>query len=178
MPLWGMLDTASGNQKPLFANSNNKNMLSTTVYGVSATERANTTGAALGVPHAGWNIIKFGTGGISSIDIATAGKGINANGYIVFSAITGANTVNANVAYYVSSNANSQLNVITSLVIVNPGAGYTSAPTATIAGANTTLPTFTVTMGGRVGRITSETLVAAGSISSDNSGDDTILPGT
>lgn len=176
MSLWGMLDTASGNQKPIFANSNNKNMLSTTVYGVSATERNNVS--AVKVAHAGWNIVKRGTGGIASITISTPGSGINANGFLVISAVTGANTVNANVAYFVSSNANSQLNVVTSLVIVNPGAGYTSAPTVSYAGLNTTLPTFAVTMGGRVGRITTETLVAAGSITSDNSGDDTLFPGT
>lgn len=178
MSLWGMLDTASGNQKPIFANSNNKNMLSTTVYGVSATERANASVATLGIPHAGWNIIKLGTGGIASIAIANPGSGINANGFLTISAVTGANTVNANVAFFVSSNANSQLNVITSLAIVNPGAGFTAAPTVVYNGTNTVRPTFTVTMGGRVGRVSSETLVAAGSITGDNSGDDTLLPGT
>lgn len=178
MPLWGMLDTASGNQKPIFANSNNKNMLGSTVYGVSAAEAANTTGKLTGVQHAGWNIIKVGTGGIATVTIAGAGSGINANGFLSVSTVTGANTVNANVAYYVSSNANSQLNVVTSVVIVHPGLGYTSAPTLTYTGTNTTRPTFTLTMGGKVGRIQSETLVASGSITGDNSGDDTLLPGT
>lgn len=177
MSLWGALDHASGNQKPVFANSNNKNMLAETVYGVSVTERANTTGALLGLAHSGWNIIKKGKGGIASITIDSAGSGINANGFLTLSAITGANTVNANIAYYVSSNANSQLNVVTSVVIANPGTGYESAPTVVYNGTNTTRPTFTITMGGRVGRITSEVLVATGSISGDNAGDDTLLPG-
>jgi hypothetical protein len=178
MSLWGAVDSASGNQKPIFANSNNKNMLASTVYGVSAAERANVTGATLGLAHAGWNIIKKGTGGIASITISSAGSGINANGFLVLSEVVGANTLNSNIAYTASSNANSTLNVITAVTITNPGRGYESAPTVVYNGANTTRPTFVVTMGGRVGRITSETLVATGSISGDNSGDDTILPGT
>lgn len=178
MSLWGSVDNASGNQKPIFANSNNKNMLAETVYGVSATERANATGALLGVPHAGWNIIKKGTGPISNIVISSAGTGINANGFLTITSVIGANTRNANIAYYVSSNANSQLNVVTSVIINDGGAGFNAAPTVIYNGTNTSRPTFTITMGGRVGRITSETLVAMGSMTGDNSGDDTILPGT
>lgn len=177
MSLWGSLDTATGNQKPIFANSNNKNMLAETVYGVSTTERANTTGALLGVAHSGWNIIKKGTGPVGSITITAAGSGINANGFLTLTEVTGANTINANVAYFVSSNVNSTLNVVTSVVVVAPGRGYNVAPTVVYNGSNTTRPTFSITMGGRVGRITSEVLVATGSISGDNAADDGILPG-
>ena len=177
MSLWGALDNATGNQKPIFANSNNKNMLAETVYGVSATERANVTGALLGLAHSGWNIVKKGTGPVSSITITAAGSGINANGFLTLTEVTGANTANANIAYFVSSNANSQLNVVTSVVVVSGGRGYNAAPTVIYNGTNTTRPTFTATMGGRVGRITSEVLVATGSISGDASADDGILPG-
>lgn len=178
MPLWGSLDNATGNQKPIFANSNNKNMLAATVFGVSVTEKANTQGQSAAAQHSGWNIIKIGTGGLASISIAGAGSGINANGFLSMSVVTGANTINANVAYFVSSNANSQLNVVTSVVIVHPGEGYTSAPTATYIGTNTTRPTFTTVAGGRIGRVTGETLVATGSISGDDTADNTLLPGT
>jgi hypothetical protein len=46
----------------------------------------------------------------------------------------------------------------------NGGTGYTSTPTATIAGANASL---TVVMGGRAGRVLTETLVAMGSMHGD-----------
>jgi hypothetical protein len=174
-----MLDNATGNQKPIFANSNNKNMLAATVFGVSVTERANATGALTGAQHAGWNIVKRGTGGIATVTISNPGTGINANGFLSVTSVGGAaNTVNANIAYYVSSNANSSLNVVTSVVIVHPGLGYTSAPTVIYNGSNTIRPTFTITMGGKVGRIMSETLVAAGSITGDDPADDSLFPGT
>ena len=49
---------------------------------------------------------------------------------------------------------------------------YESAPTGTVAGnANVTI---TLTMGGRVGRVSVETLVAMGSMTSDGA-DDTIF---
>ena len=168
MPLYGTLDGPTGNNKPKYANT-------ASVMGVSATEASNTLGHGEKITHAGWVKQTIGTGGIGSISIANAGQGINANGFLV---ITGANTVQANVAYYVSSNANSALNVITSLVVLNPGAGYTSAPTVTYAGANTVRPTFTVTPGGRAGRVFYETLVAGGSITGDDTADDTYFPGT
>jgi len=177
MSLWGAVDHANGNQKPIFANTNNKNMLAATVYGVSASERANVTGGALlGLAHSGWNIIKKGTGGLATITISSAGSGINANGFLSLTVVSGANTINANVAYGASSNVlNSLQNVVTTVAIANIGVGYDSLITATYNGTNTTRPTFTVTMGGRVGRITSEVLVATGSISGDNTGDDTLL---
>lgn len=188
MSLWGTFDNATGNQKPIFANSNNKNMLASTVFGVSAEERANVSGgASLGIPHAGWNIIKKGTGPIATITITDAGSGINSSGFLtVTTTLIGANTLNANISYTMVNALNSQqsfssnhhLNVVGSVAIVTGGIGYNTAPTVTYTGANTTLPTFSVTMGGRVGRISSETLVAAGSITGDDSADDFLLPGT
>jgi hypothetical protein len=168
MPLYGTLDGPTGNNKPKYANV-------ATVFGVSATEASNTLGDGPKVSHAGWVKQTIGTGGIATITITNAGQGINANGFLL---ITGANTVEANIAYYVSSNTNSALNVITSVAVVNPGAGYTASPTVIYTGANTVRPTFTVTMGGRVGRTFYETLVAGGSITGDDTADDTYFPGS
>jgi uncharacterized protein len=168
MPLYGTLDGPTGNNKPKYANS-------TTTFGVSATEAANTLGDGPKITHAGWVQQTIGTGGISTITITSAGQGINANGFLI---VVGANTTPANVAYYVSSNTNSALNVITSVVIQNPGAGYTSAPTLVFTGANTVIPVITVTAAGRAGRRFYETLVAGGSIAGDDTGDDTYFPGS
>ncbi len=65
--LWGNIDTASGNQKPVFANTTNVTSSSTIhgkaantntyygqVYGVSATEAANNTGHEKKIVHAVW----------------------------------------------------------------------------------------------------------------------------
>jgi hypothetical protein len=168
MPLYGTLDGPTGNSKPKYANV-------ATVFGVSATEASNTLGDGPKVAHAGWVKQTIGTGGLATVTISNAGQGINANGFLI---VSGANTVEANIAYYVSSNTNSALNVITSVVIQNPGAGYTSAPTITFAGTNTVLPTFASTVGGRAGRVFYETLVAGGSISGDDTADDTYFPGS
>jgi hypothetical protein len=47
----------------------------------------------------------------------------------------------------------------------------------TTNGANTSLPTFTVTLGGRAGRIKTEVLVAMGTISGDDPKDNTLFSG-
>jgi hypothetical protein len=68
--------------------------------------------------------------------------------------------------------------VVTSIVLNNAGL-YESAPTGTVAGnANVTI---TITMGGRVGRVTTETLVAMGSMTGDGgaiANDDVIFQDT
>jgi hypothetical protein len=188
MSLWGNIDTASGNQKPVFANTaNDKNHRANTVYGVSVTEQANTMGVGPGLQHAGWNIIKLGTGPIKEITITSGGSGINTGGgYLVVSPVIGAGRSNANISYTTANSQNTlqsfstnpAWNVVASVVINNVGNYELTAPTVTFAGANTTRPTFSVTMGGRAGRVTSETLVAMGSMVGDNTADDTILPGS
>lgn len=171
----GNLDGPTGNSKPKYANTSS-------VMGVSATEAANTLGDGGKVAHAGWVQQTIGTGGIASITIADAGSGINASGFLT---VSGGGGTGANVAYAIANSqntlqsysTNSAWNVISSLVVIG-GSGFTSAPTVSYAGANTTAPSFTVTMGGRVGRRSYETLVAMGSITGDDSGDDTYFPGT
>lgn len=180
MALWGNKDLA--NNAPQYRVAGG--------YGVSANGQAlyqNTlinafvTGEALGVfgsnvnetnsstapfdetyvPHAGWNLRIAGTGPLTGISIVSPGRGYNvgggaANGYIQF---TGAYGSGANAQWF--SNANGS---ITSVTVHNYGANYNVAPTATIANTNTAMATFAVSVGGRAGRVTFETLVAMGSL--------------
>ena len=152
MSLWGNLDTVSGNQKPLFANTSNVQSNSTIhgtaantdtyygmVMGVSAGEEANSVGKPQHPTHAGWVSVKYGTGPIVSINIANGGVGINSNGYTGFT-------------------NSSSINVRTN-------------------GANITWPNLQVTLGGRAGRIKTEVLVAMGSISGDDPRDNVLFTG-
>lgn len=176
MSLWGNNDYDTGNNKPVYANTS-------TTFGVSVTEVANTSGDGSKVAHAGWVKQTVGTGPITSIAISSGGTGINAAGFLTFS---GGGGTGANASYTIANSqntlqsysTNSAWNVLATVVIHNPGSGYTSAPTVTYVGANTTRPTFTATVGGRAGRRSYETLVAMGSIAGDDSADNTYFPGT
>ena len=194
--LWGNNDYATGNNKPLYANTSPSASNSTingskantakyygNVWGVSATEAANTLGDGPKVAHAGWVSQKIGTGPISSITLTRAGSGINAGGYL---SISGGGGSGANISFAIANSqntleaysTNSAWNVVASLTINDPGSGYTSAPTVLYVGANTSRPSVEVTMGGRTGRVQYETLVAMGSIAGDNTADNTYFPGT
>ena len=176
MSLWGNLDNATGNQKPIFSNT-------ALTYGVSVTEAANTDVDGKKVTHSGWVKQTLGTGSISGVTIANVGSGINATGFLT---ISGGGGANANISYTTANSQNTlqayssnpAWNVIAAIVINNPGDGFTSAPTITYTGANTIRPLFTATVGGRSGRRFYETLVATGSITGDDSNDDTYFPGT
>jgi hypothetical protein len=176
MSLWGNLDNETGNNKPKYSNT-------ASTYGVSVTEEANTLGDGSKVAHSGWVKQTLGTGPIVSITITNAGTGINSSGFLT---ISGGGGANGNASYTIANSQNTlqtystnpAWNVINSITINNPGDGYTSAPTITYTGANTTLPQFTATVGGRSGRRFYETLVATGSITGDDSNDDTYFPGT
>ena len=178
MPLWGNSDNVTGNNKPKYANTS-------ATLGVSVTEESNTQAIAAGniPPHSGWVKQTLGTGGIATITISSGGTGINAAGYLT---ISGGGGSNANASYTTANSqntmqtysTNSAWNVVASVVINSPGDGFTSAPTITYTGANSTRPTFTATVGGRSGRKFYETLVATGTIAGDDSTDDTYFPGT
>lgn len=176
MSLWGNLDNATGNQKPIFSNT-------ATTYGVSVTEEANTLGDGPKVAHSGWVLQTVGTGPLVSIAIANAGTGINSAGFLI---VSGGGGANANVSYAIANSQNTlqtfstnpTWNVVASVTIRSPGDGFTSAPTITYNGANTIRPQFTATVGGRAGRRSYETLVATGTITGDDSNDDTFFPGT
>lgn len=139
------------------------------VFGVSAAETLNTTGEGPKVPHAGWNLRKAGTGPVETITISGGNVNYNVNGFLTF---TGGGGGGANASYTV----NTTTNTITTITINNGGVGYVSAPTATAANATgVNSATFTLTMGGRCGRVQYETLVAMGS-QNDGTSDDAILP--
>ena len=176
MSLWGNLDNATGNSKPKYSNTSS-------TYGVSVTEAANTLVDGPKVAHSGWVAQSIGTGPIATVTITSGGTGINAAGFL---SISGSGGANANISYAIANSqntlqsysTNSAWNVVASVTIASPGDSFTSAPTVVYNGANTTRPTFAVTVGGRAGRRFYETLVATGSITGDDTADDTYFPGT
>ena len=162
MSLWGNLDNATGNQKPIFSNTS-------TTYGVSVTEAANTLVDGTKVTHSGWVKQTVGTGSVIGFSISNAGEGYS-NGFL---RITGGGGSGANASYTVNANGN-----VSAIVINAGGSGYSSAPTIVVPGSNTIAAVVTATVGGRAGRRFYETLVATGSIAGDDSADDTYFPGT
>lgn len=176
MSLWGNLDNPTGNNKPKYSNTS-------TTYGVSVTEEANTLGDGKLITHTGWVLQTIGTGPVVSALITNAGAGINAAGFLT---VSGGGGSGANISYAIANSQNTlqsystnpAWNVISSITVNAGGSGYTSAPTVTYTGANSTRPTFTATVGGRAGRRFYETLVATGSITGDDSNDNTYFPGT
>lgn len=147
------------------------------IEGVNTVEIANTglnssNGKGVGkAAHTGWNLRKEGTGYISSIAITSGGQGYNANGFITLTG-GGQNNTAANISYTIANSLNSQQtfssnayqNTIVSVTINSPGSNYTLTPVASALGANLAAATFTVTMGGRVGRVQFETLVALNNV--------------
>jgi hypothetical protein len=137
------------------------------VFGVDTTE-AGVAGEGKKVAHAGWNLRKVGTGSVISIQIANAGANYKTPGFITF---TGGSGTGANASYTV----NTTTNTINSVTLVSGGSDYIAAPTANAANATgVNSASFVVTVGGRAGRVSYETLVAAGSITGD--AEDTIFP--
>jgi hypothetical protein len=200
MPLWGNLDTASGNQKPVFANTSNAYSNSTingtaantnayygNMYGVSAGEEAN---AVKSGAHSGWVSQKIGTGPVVSLSVAGGrGQGINANGFIILtdgSYLRQGN--NSNISFVMANTQNTlerfstnpTWNGVGSITVVNGGSGWSNANAITGVvsnAANIAQPTITVTLGGRAGRIHYETIVATGSITGDDPRDNVYFTG-
>jgi hypothetical protein len=178
MPLWGNLNGPTGNSKPKYANV-------ASTLGVSVTEKSNTQAIAAGniSPHSGWVKQTLGTGGIATITISSGGTGINSAGFLT---ISGGGGTGANASYTTANSQNTlqsfstnpAWNVIATVALNSPGTGFTSAPTVTYTGANSTRPTFTATVGGRAGRKFYETLVATGTIRGEDTADNTYFPGT
>jgi hypothetical protein len=194
--LWGNKDYATGNNKPVYANTTylvsnstingskaNTSKYYGAVWGVSSTEAANTLVDGKKVAHAGWVSQKIGTGPIASIAITNGGSGYNAAGFLRVSG-GGDGTVNVSYAIANSQNtlqsysSNAAWNTISSITIVNPGAGFNVAPTVIAPGSNISAASFAITLGGRAGRVNYETLIAMGSMTEDNSADDKYFPGT
>lgn len=206
MPLWGNLDNATGNQKPLFANTSNATSRSTIhgtgnnvansatfygqVFGISTGEKSNTTGAGPKLTHAGWVSQKIGTGPITAAAIATRGSGLNAAGFLVVTdtSVHGQGA-SVNISYTIANTANlleasssdPTLNGINTITIVSGGSGYSNSTQLSVKvsdSANITQPTFVFSLGGRGDRVSYETLVAMGSITGDDARDDGFFPGT
>jgi len=131
------------------------------VFGVSASEQANATSTIQGVPqHAGWVVRKVGTGPVVTI---TANSGaVAVNSFITFSrgdGISGSGNTAANARIFVNT-----AGYIMNVTVIS-GGEYANTPIAT---ANTGNSALTVTVGGRAGRVQTETLVAMGSMTGDN----------
>jgi hypothetical protein len=143
------------------------------VFGVDTSEMANTASIANRPAHGGWVLREVGMGGVATISAGATNRSNVGNAFITF---TGGGTGNTSANAQLFVNAVS--NVVTSIVLNNAGL-YESAPTGTVAGnANVTI---TITMGGRVGRVSTETLVAMGSMTGDGSAsanDDVIFQDT
>jgi hypothetical protein len=190
MPLWGNVD--SSNNAPNFsgltgydtsttgeslANSETSSVFSNTymsatrtnvefgVFGIDATEEALVTD---GHPtHAGWVARTKGSGPISSVTANTDAVGPAASACTYTLVLSGGGTNNTAAQVSVTTAATGR---ISSISVSNAGL-YTGTPTTNTFG-NTA---FTITMGGRNGRTTFETLVAMGSMVGDAS-DDAIAP--
>jgi hypothetical protein len=118
--------------------------------------------------HAGWVIRKAGTGPIVSVVYSGTASGYNNADILVVKSYQAGG--NATIAMSTNSTGGNL-----SLTITNAGAGFltTSIPVSNLAITNSTGGTaagnsvvsgFTVTAGGRAGRVQVETLVAMGSL--------------
>lgn len=175
--LWGNNDNATGNNKPKFqmaisyvAPYSNGTGNSANVVGVSATEEANTSGQGPKVTHAGWVVWNYGTGPVSGFTVTAPGRGYSNGDFVTF---TGGGGASANAMAVTNANGS-----IVSVTLNSGGSRYNAAPTAVFANTlNTSTAAITVSVGGRAGRFQHETLVAMGSIASDDAGDNTAFPG-
>lgn len=189
MSLWGNTDGASGNKKPVYANTTNTTASSTingatannigvygAVFGISDTEAARNNLLANTsvnrVAHAGWVSQKIGTGPIANIAITASGSGYTSGNSLTITDQSGRGQ--GATATYQTNGSN-----IANVTITNAGSGYVNVDslviTAVGAGSGAT---FAATLGGRAGRIQYETLVAAGSITGDDTKDNTWFGGT
>ena len=193
MSLWGNLDAANNapkqsatagyggdtpqvtaNAQVYYSNTQNEAFITGSaigVFGVDAQEQINAEASAntlYGVPqHAGWVIRKTGMGPILSISSNAGAVGVNSS--IIFSngnglgfnpALSSGNTpatasISVNTAGYITA------------VTLTSGGLYANTPIAT---ANSGNASFTITMGGRANRVTTETIVAMGSMRGDGGG--------
>lgn len=160
MSEWGNKDFA--NNEPQYLQTNHPG--NTNVYLVNANRLANASfGGGKAVAHQGWVKINQGTGFVSDISVSNVSSLIYTNTFLT---IAGSNTTPANAKIVVTDG-----NTISVVVNVN-GEGYADIPTVTASGTNNSTLIFTVTPGGRMGRIQPETLVALSDpiVSDANSG--------
>lgn len=160
MSLWGNKDLA--NNKPKYLDNNHPG--NTNVFLVDSSRLANASfGGGKAVSHQGWVKVQPSTGFIKSITVSNSNSSLTYTN--TFLSIVGANTVPANASLLVSNGS-------LSVVVHSPGEGYSSVPTVSASGGNNATLVFTVVPGGRMGRVTSEVLVAMSNcnVSDANSG--------
>ena len=197
--LWGNKDFVTGNNKPLYANTSNvtsNSVINGTaagdikfygiVAGVSAGEHTRANSTPQQPPHAGWVSLKVGTGPIVSIS-ATGGTGVNAAGVLTITDESVLGTgANATATYTIANSQNTlqsfssnpEWNTVSSITVTSGGDGFSNAAAIVIETEDSiTEPTFTVTLGGRAGRVQSETLVAMGSMTFDDPKDNVWFTG-
>ena len=135
------------------------------VFGLDVAEQeAMTEGKAT---HAGWVARTKGAGSIASVTANTDAVGPAASACTYTLVLSGGGTNNTSAQVSVTTAATGR---ITTISVPNAGL-YTGTPTTNTFG-NTV---FTISMGGRNGRVMYETLVAMGSMEGDAS-DDAIAP--
>lgn len=167
MPMWGKIDQANNAPKyPINtgSTSNGNTLFGTLVVGIDAGEAVTSTKVA----HAGWVRVQYGTGPVTSITIGAAGTGYT-NGQVV--QVSGGTT---NAVATIGTNGSG---AVTSLTLTKSGSGFSNTSVLTTAvkatengsaGTGTT-GTFTPVLGGRAGRVLTETLVAMGSMTANGS---------
>jgi hypothetical protein len=167
MPLWTKDDSAGGAPKYHIkdnAVANGSVLFGTEVVGLGDGEYNGKKN------HTGWTQVRRGKGPLKTIAINAAGTGY-ANGNFV--RVSGGTT---NAYATITTDASG---VLTSLAVQDNGSGFvnnstitvavfTAGPTGGVAGAGTG-GTFTVVLGGRAGRVSTETLVALSGMTSNNS---------
>lgn len=129
----------------------NSGRLANAVFGINTTANVNNS-----VAHAGWINIQRGHGFVANLSVSNANSTLTyTNTYLTFVPGRFPNAVNANAQIIVigTSNVTVQLN--------GGGTGYIQIPTVNAGNStNNSGLIFTVTPGGRMGRITTECLVA------------------
>lgn len=169
MTLWAKSD--SSNAAPIHAgvaatnNANGATLFGSTtigaftgkqavgVFGVDTTEQA-VAGNPVGA-HAGWVVVKQGTGPIATITANASSYSPDGNVYLEF---TGGGTGNTSANAQIVTNG---AGLITGITLAS-GGSYLTAPTVgEVPNSNVAI---TITMGGRAGRKQTETLVAMSSI--------------
>lgn len=150
---------AQANNYPHYLDTNHPG--NTDIYLVNASRMANATfgtGGANGetpLAHQGWVKINQGKGFVGALAVSNVVPTLRyTSGFLTF-ANGGASTA-ANAQIVVTGTGANNVTI----VINNAGIGYNTAPTVTASGANNTGLVFTVTPGGRMGRVSAETLVA------------------
>jgi len=174
MSLWGSQDTSAKAPKYKildFSPNTGVQLYGTKVVGIDVGEQQSNKKIA----HAGWVRVRYGTGPVTGINITAGGTGYSNTDTIRLS--SSASYVNT------SAQVNCTATIVTnttggiaSLTITNPGKGFVNTSTVVASLLNSgggasagSGATFTYVLSGRAGRVSTETLVAMGSMTSNGS---------